>query len=420
MKVLLISANTEKINMPTIPVGLAYVASATRHAGHEVILLDLMFESDPLETVQKRISELSPDAIGISVRNIDDQSYQNPQFLLEQVRPVAAKCRSESPAPIILGGAGYSLFPDAALTYLKADLGIEGDGETVFPLLLERLASKAELSDLPGLHISGRTGGVAPLFTQNLNICSFPDREILFCTDPNRTDVWVPVQTRRGCPNNCSYCATFRIQGRTIRSCSPQIIIEGLDRLAQAGFHQFYFVDNSFNIPESHALALCRALKGLTAELRWRCIIYPEKVSDELVREMAASGCDEVALGFESGNEIVLRALNKRFSPDDVHRTSDLFARHGIRRTGFLLFGGPDETRESVEESHAFAESLHLDGLRITVGIRLYPHTPLARRAVEEGVIQAGDDLLFPRFYLASGLEPWIYDKVTPGMHQVS
>lgn len=420
MRVLLISANTERISMPTVPVGLAYVASATRRAGHEVVLLDLMFESAPLTAVRQRITDLTPDAIGISVRNIDDQSYQAPRFLLEQVRPVIAECRLSSSAPIILGGAGYSLFPDAALQYLQADMGIEGDGETIFPLLLERLSTHTDLSNLPGVHIAGQSASVPPLFSDNLNVCEFPYREICSCADPRRNDIWVPVQSRRGCPNNCSYCATFRIQGRKIRSCSPQIIADGIGRLVEAGYHQFYFVDNSFNIPESHALALCRALRALNAELEWRCIIYPEQVTEELASEMASSGCEEVALGFESGNEIVLRQFNKRFSPENVRRTSDLFSGHGIRRTGFLLFGGPGETRLSVEESLAFAESLHLNTLRITVGIRLYPHTPLALRAVHEGVIEANDNLLFPRFYLAPGLEPWIFDRVTPGIHPLA
>ena len=104
--------------------------------------------------------------------------------------------------------------------------------------------------------------------------------------------------------------------------------------------------------------------------------------------------------------------MNKRFTPDDVRATSDLLAAHGIRRVGFLLLGGPGETRKTVEESLEFAESLRLDFLKITVGIRIYPGTPLARQAVEEGMISAEDDLLHPRFYLARGLEPWIQVRV--------
>jgi len=83
---------------------------------------------------------------------------------------------------------------------------------------------------------------------------------------------------------------------------------------------------------------------------------------------------------------------------------------------GFLLFGGPEETPETVERSLAFAQSLRLDLLRGTVGIRIYPGTELAQRALEEGMIEPGDDLLRPRFYLAPGLEPWIHERVTPGM----
>ena len=84
----------------------------------------------------------------------------------------------------------------------------------------------------------------------------------------------------------------------------------------------------------------------------------------------------------------------------------------GIRRMDFLLLGGPGETRDSVEESLAFGQSLGLDGLKITVGIRIYPETPLARRAAAEGVVAPGDGLLLPRFYHAPGLEPWIHEKV--------
>lgn len=117
-------------------------------------------------------------------------------------------------------------------------------------------------------------------------------------------------------------------------------------------------------------------------------------------------------MGFESGCERILREMNKRFTPADVRHTSDLLARHGIARMGFLLLGRPGETRDSVEESLAFARSLRLDVLRITVGLRIYPGTPLAKRAMAEGVIASEHDLLRPRFYLPPGLEPWIHARV--------
>jgi len=74
--------------------------------------------------------------------------------------------------------------------------------------------------------------------------------------------------------------------------------------------------------------------------------------------------------------------------------------------------GSPGETRESVKESLVFADSLRLDTLKITVGVRIYPHTPLAKSAENEGVISSKDNLLLPRFYLAKGLENWLPDTL--------
>jgi hypothetical protein len=83
---------------------------------------------------------------------------------------------------------------------------------------------------------------------------------------------------------------------------------------------------------------------------------------------------------------------------------------------GFLLLGGPGETKESVEESIAFADLLDLDALKITVGIRIYPDTALAKIAVAEGMIQPSDDLLFPKFYMVRGLEDWLRETVMAWM----
>ncbi len=401
--------------MPTIPLGLMFVAAATRKAGHDVEFLDLMFKEDPRAALHSRIDVSHPEVIGISVRNIDDQNLDSPRFLLEKVRPVVEWCRDVSPAPIIVGGAGYSIFPDEALEYLGADMGVHGEGEVTFPAILERIARGEDPADLPGVHIRGRKGRLTRDFCAALDKLPMPDDDAWADADPNSADTWIPIESRRGCPNFCSYCSTFSIQGRIVRTRSPFLIAQQVERLAHRGFKQFYFVDNSFNIPESHGLGICNALAGRGLDIRWRAILYPHGVTERLVTLMKRAGCFEVALGFESGCERVLKEMNKHFTPAEVRVACKMLADSGIRRIGFLLLGGPGETRESVQESLAFADSLGLDGLRITLGIRIYPGTKLARRALADALITSEDELLTPHFYLAPDVDPWIREAVTAG-----
>jgi radical SAM superfamily enzyme YgiQ (UPF0313 family) len=410
MRVLLISANTERINMVSLPLGLGLVAAATRRAGHEVELVDLLSSTDAPGAVRDAIARHRPDVVGLSVRNIDDQNRDSPRFLLEPVREVVLACRAATEAPLVLGGAGYSLFAAEALAYLGADLGIAGDGERAFPELLARLDGGRPLEGVPGLH-ARHGGAVPPAAAEDLDELPLWDDRLGDAADPGDPSLWVPVQSRRGCPNRCSYCSTERIQGRAVRARSPALVAEQIGRLAAKGYGRFYFVDNSFNIPERHALELCRLVGGLEPRVSWRCILYPHLVSEELVSAMAAAGCVEVSLGFESGSPHVLREMNKRYTPEDVRAACDLLRAHGIRRMGFLLLGGPGETRGSVEESLDFAGSLGLEGLRVTAGIRIYPGTPLARRALADGVISDEGELLRPRFYLAAGLDGWIQER---------
>ena len=146
--------------------------------------------------------------------------------------------------------------------------------------------------------------------------------------------------------------------------------------------------------------------------MNWRCIIYPDKVDKELVELMVAAGCRQISLGFESGSEQMLKNLNKQFTLNDVSAVSEIFAEQGIERMGFLLLGGPGETRQSVEESLAFADSLKLDTLRVTAGIRIYPDTALADTAIHQGVISPQANLLYPHFYLSPDLEDWLSKRL--------
>ncbi|MCX5824812.1 MAG: radical SAM protein [Deltaproteobacteria bacterium] len=416
MKVLLISANTEKINLLPLPLGLSCVAAATQSAGHEAMVLDLMAEGDSESLIRTSIASFDPDVIGISIRNIDDQAKDG-RFLLDEVRCVVQNCRCLSAAPIVLGGAGYSIFPESALTYLEADMGIQGEGEVAFPTLVDRLARKADLSGTPGLYMRGL--GLQGERQYAINLDSLPisrANEFLASRDRGVWLVWLPFQTRRGCPMDCSYCSTATIEGRTIRKRSPEVVVAELARRVGDGFRKIFFVDNTFNIPSDYAKEICRKIINRGLDICWRCILYPGKIDDELIALMADSGCEEVSLGFESGSERILRNMNKKFDLREVRRMADILARHGIRQLGFLMLGGPGETRESVLESLTFADSLPLDQMKVTSGIRIYPYTALARTAIAEGMISPTDDLLLPKFYLVRGIEEWLSETVKAWM----
>jgi radical SAM superfamily enzyme YgiQ (UPF0313 family) len=410
VKVLLISAAAESGELAApLPIGLACVAAATERAAHNVRLLSLGASGEREFQIADAVLQFRPGVIGISARNIDDQNMQAPHFLLASLRELVAACRRVSAAPIVLGGAGYSIFPQPALTYLQADIGIKGEGEMAFPALLSWIEQGKQGVPPPGTYLHNGTY-TTTAFISSLD--AFPLPEPGFWLHFSGVEApRIPVQSRRGCPLDCIYCSTSTIEGRPIRKRSPESVVSWLSRLRACGFRSFHFVDNTFNLPPSYAKDLCRKLIEADLGLDWWAIVYPKWVDPELAELMAKAGCTLVSLGFESGSEPVLKQLNKRFSCADVRTVSETLSVAGVKRNGFLLLGAPGETRATVEQSLAFADSLHLDGLKVTVGPRIYPGTPLHSIAVAEGVVGADDDLLSPRFYMSAGLEDWLLER---------
>ncbi|MBS3810081.1 MAG: cobalamin-dependent protein, partial [Desulfobacterales bacterium] len=207
MRVLMVSANTEQVNMTVLPLGMACVASAVEYGGHDIRVVNLMRPEHVSRFLVPVIEKFSPEVIGISVRNIDDQNMNAPKFLLSEVKPVIAECRSRSDSPIVLGGPGYSIFPQSVLDYLGADFGIQGEGEWEMLELLSRLETNEDLDGLNGLWVPGRGLMAPPFRNPRLNAYPMPDPAVHL--DPRLPqigkDTMMPFQTRRGCPMNCSY-----------------------------------------------------------------------------------------------------------------------------------------------------------------------------------------------------------------------
>jgi radical SAM superfamily enzyme YgiQ (UPF0313 family) len=146
------------------------------------------------------------------------------------------------------------------LEYLGADAGIQGEGESIFPARLENLQKGLKLSQIHGIYLPGCGLRGERLFTKNLDSIPFPDEHLWTVPSPASGDVFIPLQTRRGCALGCNYCSTATIEGTALRKRSIDAVVEGLARHPAAGFKRFYFTDNTFNMPPSYALELCRKI----------------------------------------------------------------------------------------------------------------------------------------------------------------
>ena len=155
MKVLLIATNQadrymDRMAVRPLPVGLAYVAAHIDTTRHALQVLDLMFSDDAQRDITETVQRFQPEVIGLSLRNLDNQSYLHPVGHLPTVRALISHLRSVSPATIVCGGPAFSILPEACFAYLSPDLGIAGDAAEAFAQLVERLAQDVPYADLPG------------------------------------------------------------------------------------------------------------------------------------------------------------------------------------------------------------------------------------------------------------------------------
>jgi radical SAM superfamily enzyme YgiQ (UPF0313 family) len=415
MRILLVQANKSEAIAPVFPLGLAYLAGSLSKMGHQLRSFDLHLYRGHKGALKKAMGEFCPDVVGISIRNLDNQQFSAPISFLPEVRQVVKTCQESSGATIIVGGSGFSIAPEPLLDYLGVNLGIVGEGETALADVVQALQEERDCGTIPGVVMrrQGKTKITKPRRRKDLDDLALPDREIFEAKKYLQEGVVLNVRTKRGCPFKCIYCSTPQIEGSRMRCVTPRKVVDELEMLKKDfGADEFYFTDNIFNYPAEHAESICQEIISRGLDIRWYGIANPCSLSKDLLQLMKEAGCFGLSLGNESGSPRMLRNLRKNFTVEQVRQSCRHCHELGINYTCFLLVGGPGENRKTVEESISLMERLRPDSLSLTVGIRVYPHTELARIARDEGSLDVRGDFLSPTFYLSRKLKGWIFDYV--------
>ncbi|HPX60628.1 MAG TPA: lipid biosynthesis B12-binding/radical SAM protein [Deltaproteobacteria bacterium] len=409
MRLLLISANQERDPYPVFPIGLAYITPGLKAAGHELAAIDLCFSHNPNEDIAKELDRFKPDAVLISLRNLDNVTWPASHSYAAVVRDVVAVCRGR--AITIIGGSGFSLMPAEVLAYAGADYGVAGEGEEILPRLLECLQAGKSPSGLPGVVFRDEHNFIHP---HQVGQITTPDRMLFDSARYNREGGMANVQTKRGCPFNCIYCTYPLLEGRQMRLRPVSDIIAEIRQMVELeGVEYIYFVDDIFNYPVEFAATLCRAMIEEQLPVRWTAFINPAHLPDYLLELMLKAGCDALEFGTESGSDLMLENLGKSFRRSDILQTSALCSRFGVDFAHYILFGGPGESRDTMLESFELMDQVAPTAVIGMTGIRIYPGTALEQIARSEGVITADDSLLEPVFYISPIIRDTLCELVT-------
>lgn len=357
MRIAFVAANREQLPDPVIPLGLLQILESTS-AEHGRDLLDLCFEDQPEAALAAFIDDVRPHLVAISLRNLHDNDYGPPTANVERYRRLVEVVRGTTDAPIVLGGGGYSLMPRRLLEALGADYGIAGEGEQTFASLVSVLADGGNDSDLDrigGLHrrvgkLARSPPGPAPLV--DLASLPFADRRRVDRRHYERCGI-ESVQTRRGCPMRCSYCTYPRIEGGTARLRPPALVADELAHIREAApaANHFFIVDSVFNLPASHAIRVCDAIRERGIGLPWTCYVNPADFGPQLAERMVAAGCVGAEIGSDSGVDSVLCRLRKGFGTTHIRRTGRVARAAGLLDCHTFLLGTPGETLDEVERT---------------------------------------------------------------------
>ncbi len=409
-KLLLVNTNIEKFPYPIPPIGLSLLASYLE-SWYEVKVYDGVFDEG--RTIAEHVVSFQPDYIGFSIRNIDDVVADKTIFYMEQIlRDFIRPVQEVSQVPIILGGSGFSVFPEEVMAYTNADYGVVGEGEELFLKLLQSLDEGIEVTPLPNLLVRNEKQRVKTPANRFLTYRTTPyseiDRHIDFNSYKQR-GVY-SIQTKRGCAVGCIYCTYPALEGKRYRLRDPDEVAreieEAIDRVGKVTFE---FVDSTFNEPKGHAEDICRAIIRRKIRPKLRTMgVNPRHTSKELFDLMMEAGFKQVDITPDSAAPVVIKNLKKGFTLLDIERTARLVRDYNLPTMWFFLFGGPGETPETVIQTREFIRD-HIseeDMVLMLAGLRIYPNTPLEKIALKEGVVKAEESLFHPSPYYFSTYTP--------------
>lgn len=403
--ILLISANRFCNPYPVFPLGVAYLKRYLEKTlvDFKVEIFDCNLNTN--EELVSLITSLKPSYVGVSLRNVDGANSLDRSSFIDGYKEIVSLVRESTSSPIIIGGAGFSIYPQAIFDALKPDFGIVGEGEESLYKLISALENGTDTSAIDGL-VAYYNGS----FVCNKHKGYLKFLDVHFDTQM-ASFYWqksgmLNIQTKRGCPFDCIYCSYPIIDGRMVRTLDPDLIVDNIKRLKkETGINYLFFTDSVFNIGDKYNAELAEKFIQSKVDISWGAYFTPLNLTDEKLKLYKASGLTHIEFGTEAFCDSQLQNYGKRFTFSDVLNSSNLCLDNNIYYSHFLILGGYGESEKSLKETFENSKKISYSVFFPFMGMRIYPNTSLQRLSIAKGLISSDDPLLEPTYYLEDGFD---------------
>lgn len=378
-----------------IPLGLGYIASAMKQAGHKVTSLNLNHYHGTVEDlVATKVAEVNPDACATG----------SLAPFLSALKSVFSSARQAKPDIVNIAGGGLvSGEPEMSLRVLDIDVGVVGEGEQTIVELLDYLEKSKDLHDVNGIVFRDRDGNVVQTpprpQVHDLGQIAWPDYELLECdknisnqraldnyffhSHPESRPRDIDMITSRSCPYSCTFC--FHPVGKVYRERPLDDFFAELDMVvARYQINMVALIDELFSLRQKRLLEFCERIKPY--KLKWMVQLHVSSAKDEILKAMHEAGCTYISYGIESMSQTVLESMKKKAKPDRIAAALALTYEQHIGIQGNLLFGDKAETLATASESmHWWAFNRRYQ-INLTP-LMVFPGSPDYYEALKDGLI---------------------------------
>lgn len=374
----LTQADWQTLVLPTL-------ASIVGESKHQLRLVDNMTGIVKSNCVMENVRDFDPDVIAFSI--IAGRDIFNTIAVIEKVRKTY-------PNKIILAGGQGGSFYDDLLLKSGVNCVVRGEGEQTLSELVQAIEN--------GVKDFSAINGVS--FYKDGAYCKTPERQKIKKLDdtpfpavhlmPPRKSLWFAgrltgsIETSRGCPFDCNFCAITSFWDRSFRRKSPERIVAEMEVLSKMGRTHIYMADDNFGMGTKHHTELFELILKKGLDVRFFAQMRTDTIGDhpEMIKLAAKAGLYGALIGFDTYDEDTFHHITKVGSVELNQKCTDVLRKNKIMIFGSHIYALPSQ-KEPLEFSKTFWKGRRNSDLFRMPHFSLLPGTKLYADTITEETI---------------------------------